>query len=113
MSTIRLRFQGACGYQVFQGYAVQVLHGNERLAIVSSNFVDGADIGMIERRCASCFAAKTFESLGIPGCVSLAGTLKRQTGRARCPGLCKPHPSHRYLIPPGGDSAKRSPRLAT
>ena len=64
-----LRIQGACGDQVFQRHAIQVLHGDERLAFVAPDFVDGADIGVIERRCASCFAAKTFQGMRVPGCV--------------------------------------------
>src|SRR5882762_2346340 len=43
--------QGACGYQIFQRYAIQVLHGDEGMAFVAPNFVDGADIGVIKRRC--------------------------------------------------------------
>ena len=64
-----LRIQRACSYQVFQGHAIQVLHGDERMAFVASDFVDGADIGVIERGCASCFAAKTFQGMRVPGCV--------------------------------------------
>ena len=37
------------------------------LAFVAPNFVDGADIGVIERRCASCFAAKTFQGMRVLG----------------------------------------------
>ena len=34
-----------------------------------ANFVDGADVGMIERRCPPRFAAKTFQGNGILRCV--------------------------------------------
>jgi hypothetical protein len=61
-----LRIQGTGGYQVFQRYAVQVLHGDERMAFVAPNFVDGADIGVIECGCTSCFAAKAFQGMRIP-----------------------------------------------
>src|SRR5205807_1138011 len=49
----------ACCYKVLQRYAIQVLHRYERVAFVASNFVDGADIWVTERRCISCFTTKT------------------------------------------------------
>jgi hypothetical protein len=68
MATIRSKIECACGYQVLQRHAVQILHGDERVAFVAANFIDGADIGVIERRCASCFPAKTFQSKRVLGC---------------------------------------------
>lgn len=50
---------------VLQGDAVKKLHGNERLAIVIADFVDRADIGMVERGCGTGFTAEAFECLGI------------------------------------------------
>src|SRR5260370_34159220 len=47
----------------FRGYAVQKLHGNERLLAVLADFVDGADIGMIESRCRASLPAKAFQGL--------------------------------------------------
>src|SRR5258708_2805033 len=73
--------QGACRYQVFQRYAIQVLHGDEGMAFVARNFVDGADIGVIKRRCTSCFAAKTFQGVRVPGCV-LRQELESDKGHA-------------------------------
>src|ERR1700728_30070 len=48
---------------MLQRYAVQKLHDNERLPLVLPNFVDGADVGMVQGRSGACFAAKTFQSL--------------------------------------------------
>src|SRR4029077_10627083 len=48
----------ACCNEVLQRYAIQVLHGDESVAFVGSNFIDGADIWVIERRCISCFTTK-------------------------------------------------------
>jgi hypothetical protein len=35
---------------------------------VAPNFVDGANVGVIEGRYTSCFTAKTFEGMWVPGC---------------------------------------------
>ena len=61
-----LGIQGTRGYQIFQGHAIQILHRDEGMAFVASDFVDGADIRVIERRCALCFAAKTFQGIRFP-----------------------------------------------
>jgi len=74
-----LGIEGACGDQVFQRYAVQVLHGDERMAFVSPNFVDGADIRVIKRRCTACFAAKTFQCIRI--LAAFSGRNLRATNR--------------------------------
>jgi hypothetical protein len=46
---------------------VQELHGDERQPIVFADFVDGADIGMIESRRRSRLPAEAFQRLGIAG----------------------------------------------
>jgi hypothetical protein len=51
--------------QVLQVRAVQKLHNNERLPFVFPNFMDGADIGMVEGRGGACFTAEAFERLRI------------------------------------------------
>jgi len=66
-NTFRVQCTGR--YQISQSYAIQVFHGNERTAFVRPNFVNGTDIRMIERRRASCFAAKTFEGQRVLGCI--------------------------------------------
>ena len=50
---------------MLQGCAVQKLHGNERLLTVLADFVDGANIGMIESRRRARLPAKTFQSLRV------------------------------------------------
>ena len=52
---------------VLEGYAVEELHGNEGLLAVLADFVDGADVGMIEGGGGARLAAKTLQSLGIAG----------------------------------------------
>ena len=50
---------------MLQRYAVQKLHGDEYLAVLVINFVDRADVRMIERRCYLSLASKTGESLRV------------------------------------------------
>ena len=55
--------------QVLQGLAAEALHHDEEMAIVLADFVDGADVGMVQRRSGAGFAAEAFESLGILGSI--------------------------------------------
>src|ERR1700730_4717935 len=52
---------------MLESAALQQFHGNKSLAFAFIDFIDGADIGMVESRCRTCFAAKTFETLRIVG----------------------------------------------
>ena len=47
-----------------QGLPLHVLHHDERSAVVLGHVVDGADVGMIERRGGACFAKEPLA--GIP-----------------------------------------------
>jgi hypothetical protein len=60
-----LVIQRLSGDQMLQGHAIQKLHGDERLLAMFADFVDGANVGMIERRCGARFAAKAFERLRV------------------------------------------------
>ncbi len=59
--------QGTTGDAVRQGHAVQKLHGDEGMAVLFANVVDGADIGMVQGGSGLGFALKTSESVGIAG----------------------------------------------
>ena len=50
-----------------QGEAVEKLHGNEGVSIFSANFVDGAYVGMVERRRRARLAAKALQGLRVVG----------------------------------------------
>ena len=50
---------------MFQRVAFEELHGDEGDAIFVANFIDGADIRVIERGGGARFAAKSFEGLRI------------------------------------------------
>src|SRR5580658_1676376 len=50
---------------MFQSRTVEELHHDEGPFSASSDLVDGADIGVIQSRRGSCFAAEARESLGV------------------------------------------------
>jgi hypothetical protein len=54
-------------YAVLQSRAVQELHGDERFAVLVVNFVDGADVGMIQCRGSLGFSLKAGKCLRILG----------------------------------------------
>ncbi len=58
---------GAAGDGVLEGLALEVLHRDEGLAVGVADFVDGADVGVVEGGGGFGFAAETFEGLGIAG----------------------------------------------
>ena len=51
--------------EVLEGDAVQKFHGDEGLVTVFADFVDGANVGMIESRGGTRLAAKAFERLRV------------------------------------------------
>jgi hypothetical protein len=64
-----LGFQWAPSDAVLQHHAVQKLHDNEWLTILLPDFIDRADIGMVQRRCSFGFTPKSLQSLAILGYV--------------------------------------------
>ena len=60
-----VEFQGTARDVVLQCCAVKKLHGDERLPVLVVDFVDGADVRVIQRGCSFGFALKTAESLRI------------------------------------------------
>jgi hypothetical protein len=50
---------------MLQRRAFQQLHHDEIQVLMPTNFVDGADVGMIQRRGSASFAAKTLQRLRI------------------------------------------------
>jgi hypothetical protein len=45
---------------------IEKLHGNELLAVLRPNVVNGADVRVIQRRSGLCFAAETFHTTPTP-----------------------------------------------
>src|SRR5215469_4848968 len=60
-----LEFHGAPGDSVLQRLAVEKLHGDKRRNVMIVNFVDGADVGMVQCGSSFCLSLKTVESLRI------------------------------------------------
>ena len=50
---------------MLQRHAIQKLHGNERLLAVFADFVDGANVGMIESGRGARLPAKAFQCLRV------------------------------------------------
>ena len=81
------------GDAVLQRHAVQKLHGDERLAVLVVNFVDGADVGMVERRRGLGFALKAGQGLRVFGNFFRQEFQRDESVQASGLRLCKPHPS--------------------
>jgi len=52
---------------MFQSLAIEKFHGDERLPVLVVNFVDGADVGMVEGGGGFGFALEAGESLRVFG----------------------------------------------
>ncbi len=50
-----------------QGLALEQLHGDEGTALIFIDFVDSADVGMIERRCGARLALESLQSVRVAG----------------------------------------------
>ena len=53
--------QSARSDKILKRNAVKVFHGDEALAFMLANFVNGADVGMVKRRGGAGFATEAFE----------------------------------------------------
>src|SRR6202035_1816865 len=58
-------FHRLAGNQMLEGAALQQFHGDEGLAFALINFINRADIGMVESGCRTSLTSKTFEALRI------------------------------------------------
>ena len=63
----RVQLHRTPGDHVLQGHAIEILHGDKRLAVLLANVVNGADVGMVQRRSRLRLALKAAERLGILG----------------------------------------------
>ena len=68
---------------VLQGHAFEKLHGDEGLAVVFADLVDGADVGMVQRRGGAGFALEALERLRVLGNDLREGTSGRRSGPSR------------------------------
>jgi len=58
-------FDRMCRDALSQGHAFQVLHGDEAPALMFSDFVDGADVGMVQGRCRPRLSPESLQDLRI------------------------------------------------
>ena len=61
----RFVFERTSGDELLEGDAVEVLHGEESLVAMFADFVDGADVWMIEGRGGASLAAEALEGLRV------------------------------------------------
>ena len=74
-------FQGPAGDHVLERHAVEKFHRDKALALVLADFVDGADVGMVQRGSGAGLAAETFERLRVLRNVLREGISGRQSDR--------------------------------
>ena len=58
---------GLCGDAMLQRHAVQKFHDDEGLAVLLTNFIDGADIGMVQGRGRLRLSLEAGKGLGVFG----------------------------------------------
>src|SRR5208282_1176382 len=61
----QFRFYGTPTDPVPQRHAIKKLHGNEKLVSTLPNFVNSANVGMVECRSGTSFTAETFQCLWV------------------------------------------------
>ena len=106
-SASRVSFsKGRPAIHVLQRHAVEKFHRDEALALVLADFVDGADVGMVQRGSGAGFAAKTFESLRVLRNVVGKEFEGDKATEARCLRPCKQRPSRRRPVFRRCDSAR-------
>ncbi len=57
--------QRLAGDAMLEGSAFHKFHGDERMAVLLADFVDRADMGMIQRGCRTRLSPKAFQSLWV------------------------------------------------
>ena len=63
----RVEIHGATGDAMLQGRTIEELHDDEGVPLVSADFVDGADVGMVQGGSGAGFAAEALQSLRVLG----------------------------------------------
>src|SRR5580704_7629957 len=61
----QLHLERTSGDAVLQRHAIEKFHGDERMSVTLADFVDGADVGMVQRGGGAGFAAEAFERQSI------------------------------------------------
>ena len=66
----RFQREGLSRNAMLEGQAFEKLHGNEDVIAMLADFINGADIGMIERGCGARLTTEAFKRVRISGDVS-------------------------------------------
>src|ERR1700732_4126683 len=82
-----VQVQQAAGNSMLQSRAVQKFHDDERLTILLSDFIDSADIGVVQRGSRLRFALKTGQSGRVLGYLFGEKLDRHKAVRARVPRL--------------------------
>ena len=61
------KFQRVTGDRVLEGFAFEILHGDEGAAVLFTDVVDGADVRVIQSGGGFGFATEALEGLGVAG----------------------------------------------
>ena len=61
------QFERGALNEVLQGFAAEAFHDDKKKTVVLANFVDGANVGMVQSGGGAGLAAKTLDGLGILG----------------------------------------------
>ena len=101
----RVQAQRAPTEAILQRRALQVLHGDERSPVLFADVVDGADVGVVERRCGAGLALKTAQRLGITRQFSRDELERNGTVQAQILGLV--HHAHAAAAEPRDDAVVR------
>ena len=101
-----LQFERPPGDAVLQSHPVKKFHGDERLAILLANIVNGADVGMIQRGSRLGLALKTSQGLRIAGNLVRQEFQGDEAVQAACLRPCKRRPCRRHRVSRGCGNAR-------
>src|SRR6185436_18727395 len=95
----RLESEWTGGEPILQRRALQILHGDERAAVLLADVVDRADVGMVERRGGPGFTLKAAQGLGITRQIAGDELERHRTVQARIFGFVHhAHPAAAELL---------------
>ena len=93
-----LDIHGPAGDAVLQRHAIEKFHGDEGLAVLLADVVNGADVGMIQRGGGLGFASGNGRGLAGRWRLLQAEISARRNDSGACPRLCKRHPCRRRRV---------------
>ncbi len=100
------RFPSAAADAMLQRHAVQKLHDDEGLPLFFADFVDGADVGMVQGGSGLRFALEAAQAPADLWLHRQEETSGPRSDAARCPRPYRPHPCRRRRVFRGCGSGK-------